>query len=139
MNKVAIYARVSTDKQENKNQLLALEEYVKSKTDWNIYQRYTDVISGKTSSRKELDKLMQDARLGKFDHIVFWKVDRLARKNLVFYQILEEWNHLGITYSISTLGIDTSTPVGKLVVGLLQQVAVLMERLLMSKGMELQV
>lgn len=121
--KVAIYARVSTDKQENKNQLLALDEYVKHKPEWEIYQRYTDVITGAKATRPELDRMLQDARMGKFDHIIIWKVDRLARKSLVFYQILEELNHLGISYSITTLGIDTSTPTGTFVVGLLQQVA----------------
>jgi DNA invertase Pin-like site-specific DNA recombinase len=121
--KVALYARVSTDEQENKNQLEALYSYVKLKPDWEIYNVYQDKITGSTDKRTDLDKLMQDARKGLFDHIVFWKVDRLARKSLIFYQILEEWTNLGITYSITTVNIDTSTAWGKFVVGLLQQVA----------------
>ena len=35
----------------------------------------------------------------------------------------KEWNNLGITYTITTVNIDTSTAWGKFVVGLLQQVA----------------
>jgi len=40
-----------------------------------------------------------------------------------FFQIVEEWSKLGISFSITTLGINTSTPVGKFVTGILSQVA----------------
>ena len=131
MKKVAIYCRVSTIDQHPENQLKVLRDYVERHTDVNgdkdleVFDEYIDITSGSKKSRTHLNRLMNDARKHCFKTVVFWKVDRLARKNLVFYQILEEWNHLGVTYSVTTLGIDTSTPVGSLVVGLLQQVAVL--------------
>jgi DNA invertase Pin-like site-specific DNA recombinase len=68
---------------------------------------------------------MQDARKHKFSHVLFWSIDRLGRSPAHVFQLIEEWNRLGITFSIATLGVDTSTPVGKFVTGILSQVAAL--------------
>jgi len=121
--KVALYARVSTKKQDNINQVPMLKAYVASKPEWTLHNVYEDIETGSTSQRTQLDALLKDARMGLFQHVVFTKVDRLARSPLVFYQILDEWKNLGITYSITSIDIDTSTPVGKFVIGLLEQVA----------------
>lgn len=59
----------------------------------------------------------------KFNHVVLWKVDRLGRSPLHMFQVIEEWKKLGISFTVTTLGIDTSTPMGKFVFGLLAQVA----------------
>jgi DNA invertase Pin-like site-specific DNA recombinase len=44
--KIAIYVRVSTDKQELENQLLQLREFA-SKSEWEVCKVYSEVISGK--------------------------------------------------------------------------------------------
>ena len=76
---------------------------------------------------------MQDARRRKFNHVVFWKVDRLARDSLVFFQVLHEWENIGITYSVASLGVDTNTSHGKFVVGILEQVAELERKDIVDK------
>lgn len=131
--KVSIYARVSTEDQQTENQTEELQEYVNNHKNWELYEIYTDKITGKSDRRPGLDKLMQDARKRKFNHIVFWKVDRLARSSLVFFQVLDEWENLGITYSVASLGIDTNTSHGKFVVGILEQVAELGRRDIVEK------
>jgi len=131
--KVAIYARVSTEKQLTENQTVELIEYVNNHTNWELYKTYTDTITGKSDKRKGLDELLQDARKRKFNHVVFWKVDRLARDSLVFFQVLHEWENLGITYSVASLGVDTNTSHGKFVVGLLEQVAELERKEIIEK------
>jgi len=120
---VAIYARVSTIDQNPTLQSEELIDFVKRNSSWQLYGVYEDTISGTKDSRPKLDQLMQDARNHYFDHVVFWKVDRLGRSALHSYQIVEEWKKLGITFSISTLGIDTSTSVGKFVFGIMSQYA----------------
>lgn len=131
--KVSIYARVSTEDQQTENQTEELQEYVNNHRNWELYETYTDKITGKSDRRPGLDRLMQDARKRKFNHIVFWKVDRLARNSLVFFQVLDEWENLGITYSVASLGIDTNTSHGKFVVGILEQVAELGRRDIVEK------
>ena len=129
MKQVAIYCRVSTLDQHPENQEIALRDYVehhrndKAELDWNIFEVYTDKISGIKESRTNLDKLMQDARQHKFDIVVFWKVDRLGRSVKHMLQIVEEWRNLGINFVISTLNIDTTTASGQLIFGILAQVA----------------
>ena len=81
--KVAIYARVSTDKQETKNQLIELREYSK-KSDWEIFNEYVDVISGKEEKRPQYDKLFRDAHKKKFDVVLFWALDRFSRSGTLF-------------------------------------------------------
>jgi len=123
MVKVALYARVSTLDQTPENQLYQLQEYVENRKNFEIYDIYEDKISGTKDTRPSLDRLMQDARKHKFDHVIFWKVDRLGRSALHTYQVVEEWRKLGISFSITTLGIDTSVPTGKFIFGIMAQFA----------------
>jgi DNA invertase Pin-like site-specific DNA recombinase len=122
--KVALYSRVSTIDQHPENHMVALRQYAKS-MNYDVYSEYEDKTSGAKASRPALDLLMQDARKKSFDKVVVWSVDRLGRNVLHMLQTVEEWKHLGISFSVTTLGIDTSTPVGSFVLGLLSQVAAL--------------
>ena len=120
--KAVLYARVSKLDQNPELQIEVLKEYVES-SKYELYKVYQDKISGIKDSRPQLDRLMQDARAKKFNHVVIWKVDRLGRNTLHMLQTVEEWQGLGISFSIVTLNIDTSTPMGRFVFGLLAQVA----------------
>jgi DNA invertase Pin-like site-specific DNA recombinase len=121
--KVAIYARVSTKDQNPENQMVELKEYVANHKDYVLVDIYEEKISGMKDSRPQLDRMLQDARQHRFEHVIFWKVDRLGRNTLHLFQIVDEWKKLGITFSVTTLGIDTSTVIGNFVFGLLAQVA----------------
>ncbi|MDG6219593.1 MAG: recombinase family protein, partial [Candidatus Thermoplasmatota archaeon] len=75
--KVAVYSRVSTDKQELENQLVQLRSFA-DKNDWVIFKEYTDVISGKENSRPSFDELFKDAHKLLFDGVLFWSLDRFS-------------------------------------------------------------
>ena len=91
--------------------------------DWEIQQEYMDKVSGAKDSRPALDNLMKDARKGKFKHIVFWKIDRLGRNAIHIQTIAEEWKKLGISFTITTMDIDTSKPSGMFIFGIFAQFA----------------
>jgi putative DNA-invertase from lambdoid prophage Rac len=77
--KVAIYARVSTDEQTEQNQVLILEKWACDRG-WEIIDRYCDVGSAwQKSDQKELHRLLEDARRGKFEVVIVWALDRLSR------------------------------------------------------------
>lgn len=76
--KVAIYIRVSTEKQELKNQELQLVNYAK-KSEWEIYNIYQDVISGKETKRPAFDNLFIDSKKKLFDIVLFWDLSRFSR------------------------------------------------------------
>lgn len=46
---------------------------------WRIAEIYEDVSSGAKASRPSLNRLMADARAGKFDCVLVWKLDRFGR------------------------------------------------------------
>ncbi len=86
VNRVGIYARVSTlAGQDPEMQLRELRDYVERRG-WGIADEYVDQgVSGSRESRPALNRLMNDARLRKFDAVLVWKLDRFGRslKHLV--------------------------------------------------------
>jgi DNA invertase Pin-like site-specific DNA recombinase len=131
--KVAIYVRVSTLDQNPENQSIELLDYVKRFSDYELHKVYEDKVSGAKDSRPALDKLMQDSRKKLFDHVIFWKVDRLGRNAIHTQTVAEEWRKLGITFTITTLGIDTSTPAGKFIFGIFAQFAEMERALIIER------
>lgn len=89
MKKAAIYARVSTDRQEKqktiKSQIFDLREACK-KDEVEIVKEYVDDgFSGAVLARPALDKLRDDASRGLFVTVYILSPDRLASKYL--YQV----------------------------------------------------
>ena len=121
MKKVAIYVRVSTSSQTVENQIRDLES-VALANDWEVVQIYSDKgISGKhgREKRPQFDELMKDAYRKKFDLIMSWDVSRLGRslKNLV--EFMEDIQSKGIDLFLLQNGIDTTTPSGRAMFGML--------------------
>ena len=109
----AIYCRVSTGHQDfelQKTELTALADFRK----WSIVEVFTDKLSGTKDKRPSLDRMMVDARKGKFDVIVVWKYDRFARSTRHLLAALEEFKTLGIDFVSLNDGADTTTASGKL-------------------------
>ena len=83
-NRAAIYARVSDksqaeeDKTSIAEQIGDMEAYCESKG-LTITARYQEVGRGWSKKRPEFQRMLADARKGRFDAIVCWKSDRLSR------------------------------------------------------------
>ena len=115
--RIAIYARVSTDKQSTENQLLELRSLC-TKLGYTIVQEYTDNgISGAKSrdERPALDLLLKDATRRKFDMVMCWSIDRLGRSLQHLVEILNELQALKIDLYFQQQGMDTSTPSGRMI------------------------
>jgi DNA invertase Pin-like site-specific DNA recombinase len=89
--KIAIYARVSTTKQDNENQLAQLHEFA-AKQDWQLFDNYVDQESGSTSDRPEFQRMFADASKRKFDLVLFWALDRFSREGVL--DTLQHFNRL---------------------------------------------
>jgi len=77
--KAAVYARVSTDRQETMNQLRELREFC-ARRGWEIAAEYVDEdVRGKADRKPELERLLRDAHERRFDVVAFWALDRLTR------------------------------------------------------------
>lgn len=79
--KIAIYTRVSTEKQDYENQLYDLKEYCK-KQGWQIYKTFEETISGKENNRPEFKKMLAEASEKRFDGILVWALDRFTREGV---------------------------------------------------------
>jgi len=121
--RTALYARVSTDRQDTELQLREFKEYC-LRREWDITSEYVDTgVSGSKERRPELDKLMADARKRKFDAVVVYRFDRFARSTRHLLNALAEFQALGIEFISLHEGIDTSTPNGKFMFSILAAVA----------------
>jgi DNA invertase Pin-like site-specific DNA recombinase len=119
--KAAIYARVSTrDKGQDLNtQLLPLREYAQRRG-FQVVQEYTDHgVSGSKDRRPALDKLMKSAQAREIDAVLVYKLDRFGRSLQHLTAALSEFKALGIEFVSITESIDTSTPAGKALFGMI--------------------
>jgi site-specific DNA recombinase len=118
--KVAVYARVSTQEQavegtSLEHQAGQLESYCGSQR-WVIWQSYTDPgHTGKDGDRPGLKHLLADAKLGLFEKVVVYKLDRLARKLRLLLEIEEKLKDCGVALHSVKETLDTSTPIGRTV------------------------
>lgn len=86
---------------------------------WTLVETYTDHgVSGTRASRPALDRLIADARSGRFDAVVTWRADRLFRSLLAMVNTLDEWNALGVGFVSATEIFDSTTPQGRLLMHL---------------------
>jgi hypothetical protein len=79
--RVAIYARVSTGKQDTENQAAQLREFA-AKQDWTITQEFTDVVSGTKDERQrpQFKRMFESASKREFDFCLFWALDSSVGK-----------------------------------------------------------
>jgi len=122
--KIAIYTRVSTDKQTDDSQLNELREYCQRRN-WTNVTEYRDVISGTKFSRQGLDRLMRDVRRNRLDVIVCFKLDRLGRSLPHLAQIVSELTAHRVALVCPSQGIDTSglNPASQLQLNILMAIA----------------
>src|ERR1035441_911525 len=89
MKRAALYLRVSTLDQHPETQALDLRQ-MSSQRGFEIVHEYTDRISGTKARRPGLDELMRDARRGRFDVVLVWASDRIARSVKHFLDVRSE-------------------------------------------------
>jgi DNA invertase Pin-like site-specific DNA recombinase len=116
MKKVAIYARVSTDKQTCENQLIELRA-VADRCGYTIVQEFVDSgISGAKgrTDRPALDAMMKAANQRKFDMILVWSIDRLGRSLQNLVELLNDLQSMKVDLMFLQQGMDTSTSSGRM-------------------------
>jgi DNA invertase Pin-like site-specific DNA recombinase len=120
--RAAIYVRVSTLEQDTDLQETELQQYVESRG-WE-YVVYRDRgQSGAKHDRPALNQMLHDLRRRKFDVVVVWKLDRLARSLKQLLIIGEECQSLGVDLVSLRQNIDTTLPAGRLTFQILGAVA----------------
>jgi DNA invertase Pin-like site-specific DNA recombinase len=110
------YARVSTEDQNLDMQIAALKRA--GVMDDNVH---VDKASGVSNRRPGLMYALKDCRRG--DTLVVWKLDRLTRSPPQLYRLIDELEAKGVGLRSLTEMLDTTTAIGKLVIGVAAAVA----------------
>ena len=132
MKRAALYMRVSTVDQHPETQLLDLRQLA-AQRGYEIVQEYTDRISGAKARRPGLDQMMADARRGRFDVVLAWASDRIARSVKHYLDVLDELNRLNIEFVSFRENIDTGGPLGRAIVVIIGAIAELERNLIIER------
>ena len=127
--KVAGYARVSTDSDEQKTsyeaQVRYYSNYIKSRNDWEFVNVYTDEgISGtNTKHRSGFNKMIEDALAGEIDLIVTKSVSRFARNTVDSLITVRKLKEKGIEVYFEKENIYTLDSKGELLITIMSSLA----------------
>ncbi len=132
MKRAAVYVRTSTVDQNLQTQVLDLEQMA-SQRGLEIVLRYSDQVSGTRVRRPGLDQMMADARRGRFDAVLVWASDRIARSVKHLLEILDELRRLNIEFISRREHLDTGGPLGRAVTIIIGAVAELERGLIVER------
>lgn len=129
MIRVASYCRVSTDGEDQRcsfdSQQRYFQEYIDRRPDWEFYQTYADEGTTGTSTKKRtaFNRMLADARLGRFQLILTKEVSRFSRNILdtIFYT--RELRQLGVGVLFMNDGIYTLDPDAELRLSIMGSIA----------------
>jgi DNA invertase Pin-like site-specific DNA recombinase len=124
MNRVALYARVSTRDQETANQLEQLREFCRTQG-WTISHEYIDHASGSRSDREQFQQMFADASNRKFDSVLMWSLDRFSREGVLStLQYLQALTAYGVGWkSFTEQYLDSVGPFRDAVLAILATIA----------------
>lgn len=124
-SRTAIYIRVSTQEQAMEGysiqaQTERLQAYCKAKC-WGIFHTYTDAgFSGSNMQRPALSQLLEDVEAGRVDCVLVYKLDRLSRSQKDTLHMIEDiFLANGCDFVSMSENFDTSTPLGRAMIGIL--------------------
>lgn len=127
--KVVFYGRVSTEHEEQTyalgNQMQWYEELKKNYPNWIIIERYVDdgITGTQAKKRPEFMRMIDDAKMGKFDLIVTREVARFARNTVECLEITRQLKNYGVEIFFVQDGIWTMENEGEMILTIRAMVA----------------
>ena len=121
------YVRVSTEGQNTARQELLMQEL-------GVDQVYIDRMSGKSTDRPELIKMMGFVREG--DTVVVESISRFARNTQDLLRLVEQLTAKNVEFVSKKEAIDTTTPTGKFMLTIFGAVAELEREYILQRQRE---
>jgi len=121
IRRVALYCRVSTGDQSAAMQTEELRRMAEARG-WEVAEVIEEKISGR-KFRPARQALIADAKAGKIDAVLVWKLSRWGRSTPDLITSIRDLDAAGVTFISLKEGIDMSTPSGRLVADILAAIA----------------
>ena len=127
--RVAFYGRVSTEHEAQtyalKNQMQWYEELRKVYPEWIVVERYIDdgITGTQAKKRPEFMRMIDDAKMGKFDLIVTREVARFARNTIDCLEVTRQLKNYGVEVFFVQDGIWTLDNEGEIILTIRAMVA----------------
>ncbi|MEO8798433.1 MAG: recombinase family protein [Polyangiaceae bacterium] len=138
MSRVALYARVSTHKDQSvETQFMALRDWAAGRGHIVVAEYADEGISGAKGrdKRPALDEMMRAATMGAVDMVAVTALDRLARSLSHLVGLGSELEALHVGMFIANMAFDTSTPTGRLMFNMLGSFAEFERELIRERTM----
>src|SRR3954454_25051532 len=122
---VGVYLRVSTEEQRERQSIATQREFGERYCQLHklaVSRVYADDgVSGTVPLEQRPDggQILRDARLGKFDQLLVYKLDRLGRETRLILNAVAELEKLGVRVRSMTEEFDTGTSTGRLMLTML--------------------
>ena len=133
--RVVKYQRVSTSRQEIENQTNALDKQIEL-LGWTCVGEYKEVVSGVKDKRPQLEQMLKDARMKKFDRVIVFSLDRLGRKIVSIVNTIHSLEESGVHVFIVKEAVDTSTSQGSIFANFISIFCHLERSLMLSRQRE---
>lgn len=102
MERVGVYYRVSTEKQDLESQRNTvekwLEELAESKKPKHVHVYKDEGISGKTTNRPGFQQMLHEAYAGKLDTIIVYRLDRFSRNATTAIKLILNLDEAGVAF-----------------------------------------
>jgi|GEM_PF-470121 len=127
--RVAAYARVSSDSEDQLNSLAVQVDYythlIQENPNWEFAGIYTDegITGTSTKRREQFNRLMDDCRAGLIDRVLVKSASRFARNTADALSSVRELKSLGVTVAFEKEGFDTETSNGEMLLSIICAVA----------------
>jgi len=127
--RVTYYARVSTDKDEQLHSLSAqvkyYSEFIQNTPRWQYVEGYVDEgLSGTSVNKREsFLKMIEDAKLGKFDFIITKEISRFSRNTLDSIKYTQDLLSAGVGVLFQSDNINTLYPDSELRLTIMSSIA----------------
>ena len=114
MNRICIFARVSTNVQDYERQVNELTTLAQ-RNSWSVKAVFCEKVSGakKNADRKELSRMVDYVQAHHINKVAVTELSRLGRDTLQVLEVIEQFNKLGISLYIQNYGIETLTESGE--------------------------
>ncbi len=121
--RVRTYRRRSTNEENQPYSIEAqdarLGPYIASQDGWTLTGQYADDASGATLDRDGLQKALRDAKAGRYNVLLVYRLDRLTRSIRGLLDIVDDLEEAGVALVSASEHFDTHTPVGRMVMQIL--------------------